>query len=89
MGDQVAQVARAGGDVDARVEQLLLDRRALVAAHAVALGRGRHQLHQADRALGRHGLRIEARLGGDQRLQQFVVDVVLARRIAQAALATL
>lgn len=84
--DQVAQVAGAGGDVDARVEQLLLDGGALVRRHAVALCGGGHELHQSHGALGRDGLRVETGLGGNQRLQQLVVDRMLARRIAQRRL---
>ena len=87
--DQVAQVAGAGPDVGPGVGQLFLDRACSCRPSRRSARRRRNQLHQADRALGGNRLGVEAGLGGDQRLQQLVVNAVGGRGFAQQCLTAL
>ena len=86
---EVAQVARAGTQVDGGVCEFLGNAAAAVAFNAVACGGGRHQLHQPYRAFGRDGLRVKTRLRSNQGLQQFRLKPVHLSRFFEQVLYSL
>ncbi len=64
---KVAQIGGAAGNVLPRVGAI---------PDAVPLSGGRHELHQTDRALARHGVRPIGGLRADHRVQEVRSDTV-------------
>ena len=68
--DQVVQIVCSCAKVDRGIQQLLFGAALRIADHSVARRGFGQQLHQAERAFGRHSRRIESRLDGDNGLDQ-------------------
>ena len=66
--EQGAQVPGATGDIFERIERV---------GHPEFPGSGRHELHQAQGALGGHGFGVEVRFRLDHRLDEQWIDPVL------------